>query len=234
MNHNSHVLLSTGPLDGNLVNLAASHNIEIEVIEFIHTESIIPTKYKTLISELPARSRVIFTSVNAVTAVASLFSKAPDWDIYCMENATFDLVKETFGEEHVLGTAANADGLAQKIIQDNNTGDLIFFCGNLRRDELPQELKVNGIEIREVIVYETHLTPISVMRAYDGIIFYSPSGVESFFSMNTPVPAPLFFAIGNTTARAIKQFSDAEIIIASRANKKVLIDEMIAHYNNSI
>ena len=47
-------------------------------------------------------------------------------------------------KENILGTADNAEQLAEKIIKDSIYKKFIFFCGDQRRDELPEKLKNNG------------------------------------------------------------------------------------------
>ena len=56
-----------------------------------------------------------------------------------------------------------------------------FFCGNQRRDTLPDKVRAAGIKVEELVVYETVELPLKVTDHYDAILFYSPSGVRSFF-----------------------------------------------------
>ncbi|MCC8142570.1 MAG: uroporphyrinogen-III synthase [Tannerellaceae bacterium] len=72
-----------------------------------------------------------------------------------------------------------------------------FFCGQRRLNEIPERLSGAAISYKEVIVYETELTPQTLEKTYEGILFYSPSGVESFFSANHPGKATLFFNRAN-------------------------------------
>src|SRR5258706_9822828 len=45
-------------------------------------------------------------------------------------------------------------------------------------------------------------------KVYDGILFFSPSGVESFFNTNEVNEQTILFAIGNTTATEIKKYTN--------------------------
>lgn len=58
---------------------------------------------------------------------------------------------------------------------------IVFFCGNKRLQTIPEKLANNGIAVEEVIVYETIETAANIKKQYDGILFYSPSAVQSFF-----------------------------------------------------
>ena len=226
-------ILSTGILEQKLLTLAESHNILIDVIPFISTDLVDLNDNSNRIRQLLLQPcTVVFTSINAVLAVSAFFSKPPEWSIYCMENATLELVSEKFGKEKVIGCATDAGSLVKKIISNKQVEQLVFFCGNLKRDELPKIAKSNGIEVEEIIVYKTTKTPLKINKKYDGVIFYSPSGVESFFSLNTVSEGTRFFAIGKTTARAFQKFSQSDITISNTPSKQNLIEGLIEQYNN--
>ncbi len=78
-----------------------------------------------------------------------------------------------------------------------------FFSGNLRRDVLPSTLKENGIAFNEIEVYETLLTPKKINEKLDGILFFSPSAVESYLKSNI-IKDEMCFCIGETTPEALE------------------------------
>jgi uroporphyrinogen-III synthase len=155
----------------------------------------------------------------------------PDWKIYCIGGATFTLVKKYWPYESLIYTANNATELAEKIITDK-IPSVTFFCGNIRREELPQLLRSKNIEVDELIVYETLETPTRIEKVYDSILFFSPSAVTSFFSNNNISQNTTLFAIGNTTANTIKQFCSNNIIISDFPAKDQLVDKAIEYYEN--
>lgn len=225
-------ILCTRPIDQSLINSARSKGNFIDVLSFIETT---PLKTITLQQEiedaLGSAATVVFTSMNAVEAVAAyLDGHQPQWKIYSIGTTTDQLINKYFGEGLVTGTAFNAADLAALIVKDSLTEKLIFFCGNQRRDELPAILRNNNIAVTEIEVYQTTAVPHKIDKAYDGILFFSPSAAESFFSNNTVSPQTILFAIGNTTADAIKFFSDNKIIIADTAGKENLVKQMIAYF----
>ena len=225
-------ILCTRPIDQSLINSARSKGNFIEVLSFIETT---PLKTITLQQEiedaLGSAATVVFTSMNAVEAVAAyLDGHQPQWKIYSIGTTTDQLINKYFGEGLVTGTAFNAADLAALIVKDSLAEKLIFFCGNQRRDELPAILRNNNIAVTEIEVYQTTAVPHKIDKAYDGILFFSPSAAESFFSNNTVSPQTILFAIGNTTADAIKSFSDNKIIIADTAGKENLVRQMIAYF----
>ena len=179
------------------------------------------------------------------------------WKIFCIGSATGQLVQEYFGAQAIAGTAGSALALAAEIIRQwpdiigsaNNANagkgskpdnanarvaaEVFFFCGDQRRDELPQTLAGQGIRVNECIVYTTIPTPHRVEESYDGIAFFSPSAVHSFFAVNTALPAAtLLFAIGRTTAGAIRQYTANRTIVSGIPEKEALIRQAIDHFNN--
>jgi uroporphyrinogen-III synthase len=233
MQENKINILSTRPLHKSLVQEAKAVGISIDELSFIDTEPIqdIATQQEIEQAYLQS-STVVFTSMNAVDAVlAWQDGQQPDWVIYCMGNTTKLLLKENFGEHSVAGTASSAAELAELIAEDTDIAEVIFFCGEQRRDELPAILGSKGIEVQEITVYETIHTPHKVSKDYHGILFYSPSAVSSFFSNNKVPAQTILFAIGNTTAKTIQQYCNNTIIIGKEPGKEELLRQAMEFFN---
>ena len=225
-------ILSTRPLGNLMKQTALDHNIAIDELSFISTASIKDDQLDAQIFALSAKkATVIFTSMNAVNAVSKHIGKKTSWRIYCIGNTTRLAVENIFSKESIAGTAANAQLLANKIIEDAQAKEVVFFCGNLRRDELPVQLKQGGVEVKEVIVYETTSKPHTVLKQYDGILFFSPSAVNAFFNSNTIAPNTQIFAIGATTAAAAGLHTSNKVIIPPSPDKKMLAVAMIEHFS---
>jgi len=154
----------------------------------------------------------------------------PDWEIYCIGNRTKELVEEYFGQHHIVGFADNAADLAQEIIESIQEDEIIFFCGDQRRQELPTLLKEQQIYVEEIVVYQTIQVPRKLKKEYQGILFFSPSAVESFFKMNTAPEKTILFAIGNTTSAEIKKHSKNKTVIANQPGKSTLMEMAIEYF----
>lgn len=214
-------ILSTKELPASLLADAAAKGIDITIAKFIHIQ---PVNITTALP--PANSVVIFTSANAVN------TSDLAWQVYCLNGATLEAVKERLPNATVIATASNATALAQQIIQDNVTS-AVFFCGNLRRHELPDLLSQHGISIEEIIAYETTEVPAVTTNDYDGIFFFSPSGVKSYFTANTPPASAVCFAIGNTTANTLKEYTTNKIIISPDApSAEQMVQMAISYFKN--
>ncbi len=227
-NHNIQVLC-TRPVATELVQQAAAKGIEIDMLSFIETEPIESVEVQQEIeSVLNLSATVVFTSMNAVEAVAEfLIDEKPRWKIYCIGNTTRQLVKKYFGEHSVAGTADSAAALAEVIVKDETAEEVYFFCGDQRREELPQILKLNDIGLNEIVVYQTMAVPHKISKQYAGILFFSPSAVDSFFLVNKATEKTIFFAIGETTATAIKKYTGNKIILADEPGKDELLRNMM-------
>lgn len=156
----------------------------------------------------------------------------PGWKVYCLEGATSQAVKQSEIRCHIAGTAANAAALAEVIIKNEEKGPLVFFCGDQRRDELPDLLRQQGVVLEEVIVYETMATPTITGEEYDGILFLSPSAVRSFFSVNILPPQTVCFSIGPTTARTLQEYTGNKIITSANPTMDELVQTTISYFNN--
>lgn len=237
-------ILSTRPLDPSLKEVAAGRGILLESLPFIETTAVIEEGLCRKIAALAGEAGVIaFTSMNAADAVAGCLARSAGDDpgagsgptsipgrIFCIGSATKQRVIEHFGEASIAGTADSAAALAETIIGQGNIEEVVFFCSDQRRDELPKQLWDGGIRVKEYVVYHTKATPHQIWETYDGIVFFSPSAVNSFFSVNTLPVETLLFAIGHTTAEAIRECCINPVIISDSTGKDALIRQVIDHF----
>ena len=225
-------ILSTALLDQPLINKAHDAGIILDAMSFIQIVDI--TDENDVREQIEAlytqKATVVFTSANAVRAVCeqAYFIK-PDWKIYCIGNATKNSILEYFDATAIVGMANDAAVLAAVIIE-NGEKEVVFFCGDKRMDTLGVSLEQSGVNVNELIVYRTVEVPKFVEKDYDGILFFSPTGVNSFFSLNTIEPETILFAIGGTTAKAIKEQTDNRIIESELPSKEQLVDKTIQYF----
>ena len=122
----------------------------------------------------------------------------------------------------IIEKADNAKDLANRIIENHTEKSFIFLCGNKRRDELPKILQQNQIELKEIEVYKTILNPKKFDQEFDGILFFSPSAVQSFFQLNKS-KNEIAFCIGNTTANEAKKYTSTLKIANQPTVKNVIV-----------
>lgn len=223
MQTNAHIL-STIELPQSVLDKAAANGLSIDVVPFIETQALPVQTLKTSIGDLSEKhTTAVFTSAKAVEAIAQVINQNElSWDIYCIDGNTKQAVKKHFSYSSIKATAPNAAALAAEILNHAPATGITFFCGNLRRDDLADILKQAGIAIHEITVYETVILKKQLDKAYNAILFASPSAVEGYFSVNSLPASTTCFAIGNTTAEAIKKYTDNNIIVAAKADKEEL------------
>ncbi|NAS10860.1 uroporphyrinogen-III synthase [Poritiphilus flavus] len=137
----------------------------------------------------------IFTSKNAVRGFlkANLQSRP----CFCVGSKTKQFLEEN--GQKVVKSAKNAQELARFIEKNHKNTSFLFFRGNRSRKELPTILTTAGIALAEIEVYKTELIHKKFEQQFDSLLFFSPSGVESFCSMNSMGIATAY-CIGTTTA----------------------------------
>ncbi len=235
-----HKVLSTKKLESSLIEQAKQSGVEISEQEFIAIKPIC-TKEKQDEVLLWALSRdvhyVVFTSANAVEAVKNYLRDgangfAPNWKVFCISGRTKAALQPFVKDERIVATAEYGKHLAQKIVA-SGVKEVVFFCGNKRRDELPAILKNAGIQVQEIVVYETIETPAPVTVDADAVLFFSPSAVQSFFTANQLKKNTVCFAIGTTTADAIKDFAGNKIIISDATSQESLLASVQLYFEGS-
>jgi uroporphyrinogen-III synthase len=233
MEEDKKILLSTRPLPKAVIAEAAAMNVLVEELSLISTQPVQNEELFDAIKRFATEKKtVVFTSMNAVEAVAAHVHDTPNWKVYAMGNTTRKLVAEKWGADRLVGTAENAQRLGERLI-DDGVRDVLFFCGNIRRDELPNKIRSEGGRVEEVVVYETEETPVKLAKDYDGILFFSPSAVHAFFRQNKAAKTTVLFAIGKTTEEALRQYKAKRIVVANVADKVEMAQQAIAYLNGA-
>ena len=145
-------------------------------------------------------SRVILTSQNAVESLVDSAGgqNLSIGELYCVGRRTKRLIEKRIGKvSHVANSAQKLAGYLVEKYPEPQT--FTFFCGDLRRDELPDILENKGHQVDEIISYTTLMTPNELKNSYEGILFFSPSGIQSYMQKNHP-QTEVAFCIGATTA----------------------------------
>lgn len=174
--------------------------------------------------------KVILTSQNAVASLLDSLdgSKLEYEDIYCVGRRTKKLIERRIGKvSHVANSAAR---LAEHLVGEfSKPEEFTFFCGDLRRDELPDLLKQKGHEVHEIVSYQTLSTPSELHNNYEGILFFSPSGIESYLKKNSPRDE-VAFCIGDTTAAAA-QGVFKKVIVARNPSVEAVVGTVNEYFD---
>lgn len=209
----------------------SEQQMHCEEFAFIETEIKLSNEDALFIKNLAKqKALVLFTSAQAVEAVHFCLGKEiPDWQICCISGATKTALVALFGEDKIIALAKDALDLLEEM-KEILPQRVVFFCGNKRLDTLPLRLIDKGFELVECIVYDSRLKPLKMTGNFDAILFFSPSGVESFFMKNEIDKETMLFSIGKTTAKALQQRVDSPVIISAQPDKHILVQTLIDFY----
>jgi uroporphyrinogen-III synthase len=171
---------------------------------------------------------LIFTSQNAAQSVL-LHPKCEELktkNVFCVGIKTKALLEENgFNVDVYVDYASD---LAEIITLIYSNESFTFFSGNLRKETLPKALKEANVNFNEIQVYETTLTPQKIKTTVDGILFFSPSAIESYLKDNK-IKNEICFCIGNTTAEALEK-TTRNIIVADQPSVENVIEDVIEEY----
>lgn len=197
----------------------------VEMSDFITTRE---NRLKPVVVKSPIKN-VVFTSQNAVDSLLNNFSPLElDFkNIYCVGRRTKRLIEKKIGK--VAQVENSAEKLANFLVENIEDKEVTFFCGNKRRDDLPNILSKNGVLVNEVECYKTSLTPRKLDGKYKGILFFSPSGIESYLKENKS-NLSIAFCIGNTTANEAKKHFE-NIIVSKLPTVESVIKSVNEYFN---
>lgn len=230
--HNSIQILFTGQhLEKEMIN-ALPEKWNIDAFPFIETN--ISTDFNSLekLNKLGQETAlVVITSQIAVDWVTKNIATPPNWTIACMQGQTQKVLTDKGWGKLVQHTANNSLELAKKIEASIPKSTTVHFLGsNQRLENLPKFLNEKGYMVNEMIAYTTISKKQIINKQYDGIVFLSPSAVDSFFNQHTIKEEVILFAIGQTTASAIQKNSNNKIVVADGVSQSELFKTIFNYY----
>lgn len=174
--------------------------------------------------EIPQKmDKVIFSSKNAVKYFFDNAKKVQIDKIFCVGNKTERLLMD-FGQKVTL-KAQNSTELADLLAKTYQNEQFWFVCAEQRLDVLPKSLKLAKNSVFELKIYQTRAVLRHFEQKMDAILFFSPSGVRSYFSQNRSGNAQLI-CIGGTTAKMVNNYANT-VHIANQATVESVIAKTI-------
>jgi uroporphyrinogen-III synthase len=182
-----------------------------------------PTDWAPLDEALRLRARYGSVALSSPRAAAALADRiragriswliGHDPRVWAVGAATADALQGLAGPvqgsfpETSLDESAAAR-LAHSMVSAGAAGPVLFPCGEMRREDLPDVLRSRGIEVHEVVCYRTILaTPEQARSALTEarlLVVASPSVVQLLVESSSPGGRPALLAIGPTTAAAAR------------------------------
>ena len=212
-------VLSTKKLSSEQLELFKNTQINIETYNAISIE-------KLAFKHVGQIENGIITSQNAAKIIIETNTQIKN--VFCVGEKTSQLfLKNGY---NVVKASKKASDLANFVIKSHKNDDFTFFCGNIRRDELPDLLKENANNFMEKILYKTSLNPQKFNKNFDAILFFSPSGIQSYIQENV-LNNSVAFCIGNTTANEAKKHT-SKVIVADESTTEDTIATAIRYFKS--
>lgn len=215
-------ILSTKILTSAHKYLLTNAHIQVEDYDAIKIE------YKTTNID-PSFKNIIFTSQNTVKAFLQTKGrqnvKNANYSAFCVGEKTKSLLEKN-GVNVVEMTHYGAE-LAKIMVKKYANETFLFLCGDKRRNEIPSFLTKHKVTFKEQIVYQNTPNPITFATDFDGLLFYSPSGIQSFTAKNE-IGDSVAFCIGTTTAAEAQKHSK-NIIIAEKPTVESVLEKVVAY-----
>ncbi len=188
--------------------------VEYDAIEIIPLEFEVPDNI----------DNAIFTSGNAVDIFFGRKADSVDiGKVYCVGSKTAQKLAD-FGQ-NVVKIFDYGSELGDFIKKTHKNEDFYFFCGNLRRDDIPEKVNLSKNRLFEIKTYKTELKTRKFDQNFDGILFFSPSGVSSFTAENS-IGNSVAICIGDSTASEVKNYT-SNIFIANQTTAESVIAKAV-------
>ncbi len=151
---------------------------------------------------------VIFTSQNAVNIAfknEKIRTSLEDKLFFCVGKKTKSLLIKN--GQKVVKMANKSSELANFISKNNKNDQFSFFCAAERTPDLERILSTNDIKITPIILYNTQPKPHAIKSHFDGVLFFSASGVRSYAMKNT-FKNTHAFCLGPSTAKEVENYTE--------------------------
>jgi len=171
-----------------------------------HTKNIpvIDIQYKKQKIDLKGYDALIFTSKNAVKALASMDKSWKKLPSYAIAPQTAKVIKTLGGKLQLVGNEHHGDEFAKEIKSELKGKKVLYIGGAKIVSNLVNILKDSGVECDSLVIYETickeYKKKIKIPKN-STIIFSSPSTIECFLKNIKWDESYTAISIGHTTAK---------------------------------
>lgn len=224
-------IVAARKMDSGLKQTALQHQLYIEDLDFLVFRY---NDNEKIVQQIANNEQPwVFTSQHAVKALVQLIAthgiQLNNKKAYCIAGKTQQLAaKHNF---LIQATAVNASHLAQEIIRQKEQA-VFHATTNKKRYELYEALAAANVPIQSCELYSKQAQYHSV-RAFDGVLFFSPSQVDAFLEKNKLAAETPAFCIGQTTAHHLINKKHQNIIVAKKASEQAMLAALINYFENT-
>ena len=210
-------VLSTRRLDAAVLAELAEAGIRCTAHDFV---DIVPRANAPEIQLQPHEGTVLVSSQNALHALVWKGVK-----VRCVGEKTAEKLRAQGAE--VLSVHSGAASMSEHAVALGET--CTFVCGSTRMPTVEDTFKREEAALEVVEVYDTLHASRRVDGPWDGILFFSPSGVWSYHASNAQLPPS--FCIGATTGAVAQSFGHP-VVLASKSTKLAVVRAAIEHFRS--
>lgn len=175
----------------------------------------------------------VCSSQNAVAALKEYWHRqdqntfqAAKW--FCVGEKTAKAL-EVLGVQ-VMATAENATALIENHLKPLET-KILWFTGVRKTTALENFIREKGCDYMDC--YMTRAVQKSFSQDFDAVLFFSPSGIESYLKNNRLKSSTLACCMGETTAEAAKVHT-TNLLVSKKASSMNLVVEVINHFKKEL
>jgi uroporphyrinogen-III synthase len=221
-------VVCTRRLEATWVKIARQRGVDVEGIDFLNVESVFNAELAATVCA--NESPWVFTSQHAVHSIEKILKKTAKplaTRIAYVTRGTTSAQAMAAGFE-LRGVGRNADELADSILFFEEK-KVLHATSAIRLPVLSQRLSEAGVAYEACEVYQKTPLPRAV-GAFDGVLFFSPSQVDVFLSINyLPAQVPVF-CVGDTTAAHVRQRGHTRVLTAAEPTIESIFQTMFHHF----
>ncbi len=226
--------------------IAEKNNVKIDFRPFIHVEPVETKEFRKNRINILDHSAVIFTSK---TGIDHFFRVSNEMRVSVPDTMKYFCTSESIAhylQKYIVyrkrkiffGKGGFVDIME---LLDRHKGEKFFVpLSEQHKPEIPELLKVNGVDFTIAILYKTVSSDLSDLQMlnYDVLVFFSPSGIMSLmknfpsFKQNETIIA----SFGNSTARAVQEAGlrlDIQAPMPNAPSMTMALDLFIKEYNKN-
>lgn len=172
---------------------------------------------------------LIITSKNAIYSLDNLKLNWKTIPCYAIASKTANIIKEIGGKVEFTGSSGHGDDFAKELKDKLQNKKVAYIRAKKVASQLTSILKQNGIDIEDVITYETSCNEkLEVeIEKNSTIIFTSPSCVECFFKNYTWDKSFNAIVIGKTTSLHLPSYVDFQISPKTSVEECIKLSQMV-------
>jgi len=144
---------------------------------------VIKIKFLEFEVDLSKYDALVFTSKNGVEAIDRVDKEWRDKEIYSIGSGTTKAIKLKGAKATYTAKSSYGDDFAKEIKEKLQNKKVLFLRAKVVTSKLNEILRKSGIDLEEMIVYETVCNDKKLQKPENGsvVIFSSPSTIECFF-----------------------------------------------------